>query len=216
MTSTAGRSPLRSIVSASAGAGGVSTSAPAAGTCRWRWPGSWGATAASTRSTATRPPETRWPRPPPPPRPGHRPHPGGGGPDPARTGRSGLLPVRPAACARSRRGRSRRMAAAVRPGGWVVAQEPITSAGRIDGRPFRSRRPTSRHRGPAARAGPRCRTRHRGRLGRSPRRGRTRPGRRLPAAAHRRRPRGRSRRAPPLVTSWPKRRAGDPAALRRP
>jgi SAM-dependent methyltransferase len=29
-----------------------------------------------------------------------------------------------------------RMAAAVRPGGWVVAQEPITSAGRIDGRPF--------------------------------------------------------------------------------
>lgn len=26
-----------------------------------------------------------------------------------------------------------RMAAAVRPGGWVVAQEPITSAGRIDG-----------------------------------------------------------------------------------
>jgi SAM-dependent methyltransferase len=30
----------------------------------------------------------------------------------------------------------RRMRAAVRPGGWVVAQEPITSAGRIDGRPF--------------------------------------------------------------------------------
>jgi SAM-dependent methyltransferase len=29
-----------------------------------------------------------------------------------------------------------RMARAVRPGGWVVAQEPITSAGRIDGRPF--------------------------------------------------------------------------------
>ncbi len=29
-----------------------------------------------------------------------------------------------------------RMAAAVRPGGWVVAQEPITSAGRIDGRPL--------------------------------------------------------------------------------
>jgi hypothetical protein len=26
-----------------------------------------------------------------------------------------------------------KMAAAVRPGGWVVAQEPITSAGRIDG-----------------------------------------------------------------------------------
>lgn len=30
----------------------------------------------------------------------------------------------------------RRMAAAVRPGGWVVAQEPITSAGRIDGHPL--------------------------------------------------------------------------------
>jgi 2-polyprenyl-3-methyl-5-hydroxy-6-metoxy-1,4-benzoquinol methylase len=29
-----------------------------------------------------------------------------------------------------------RMAEAVRPGGWVVAQEPITSAGRIDGKPF--------------------------------------------------------------------------------
>ncbi|MHB1710282.1 MAG: class I SAM-dependent methyltransferase [Acidimicrobiales bacterium] len=29
-----------------------------------------------------------------------------------------------------------RMAASVRPGGWVVAQEPITSAGRIDGEPF--------------------------------------------------------------------------------
>ena len=30
----------------------------------------------------------------------------------------------------------RRMGAAVRPGGWVVAQEPITSAGRIDGQPL--------------------------------------------------------------------------------
>jgi SAM-dependent methyltransferase len=30
----------------------------------------------------------------------------------------------------------RRMAGAVRPGGWVVAQEPITSAGRIGGRPL--------------------------------------------------------------------------------
>jgi ubiquinone/menaquinone biosynthesis C-methylase UbiE len=30
----------------------------------------------------------------------------------------------------------RRMARAVRPGGWVVAQEAITSAGRIDGVPF--------------------------------------------------------------------------------
>ena len=30
----------------------------------------------------------------------------------------------------------KRMGGAVRPGGWVVAQEPITSAGRIDGMPF--------------------------------------------------------------------------------
>jgi len=30
----------------------------------------------------------------------------------------------------------RRMAGAVRPGGWVVAQEPITSAGRVGGRPL--------------------------------------------------------------------------------
>lgn len=37
----------------------------------------------------------------------------------------------------------RRMAAAVRPGGWVVAQEPITSAGRIAGYPFTM--PGARH-----------------------------------------------------------------------
>ena len=30
----------------------------------------------------------------------------------------------------------RRMGEAVRPGGWVVAQEPVTSAGRVDGRPL--------------------------------------------------------------------------------
>ncbi len=36
-----------------------------------------------------------------------------------------------------------RMAAAVRPGGWVVAQEPITSAGRIDGLPLSM--PGARH-----------------------------------------------------------------------
>jgi hypothetical protein len=35
------------------------------------------------------------------------------------------------------------MAAAVRPGGWVVAQEPITSAGRIAGLPFSM--PDARH-----------------------------------------------------------------------
>ena len=37
----------------------------------------------------------------------------------------------------------RMMAGAVRPGGWVVAQEPITSAGRIDGAPFSM--PGARH-----------------------------------------------------------------------
>ena len=37
----------------------------------------------------------------------------------------------------------RRMAGAVRAGGWVVAQEPITSAGRIDGQPLSM--PGARH-----------------------------------------------------------------------
>jgi SAM-dependent methyltransferase len=37
----------------------------------------------------------------------------------------------------------RRMAAAVRPGGWVVAQEPITSAGRVGGQPLSM--PDARH-----------------------------------------------------------------------
>jgi SAM-dependent methyltransferase len=36
-----------------------------------------------------------------------------------------------------------KMAAAVRPGGWVVVQEPITSAGRVDGRPLAM--PDARH-----------------------------------------------------------------------
>lgn len=35
------------------------------------------------------------------------------------------------------------MASAVRPGGWVVAQEPITSAGRVDGSPMSM--PDARH-----------------------------------------------------------------------
>jgi SAM-dependent methyltransferase len=37
----------------------------------------------------------------------------------------------------------RRMGATVRPGGWVVAQEPVTSAGRIDGQPMSM--PDARH-----------------------------------------------------------------------
>ncbi len=36
-----------------------------------------------------------------------------------------------------------RMGEAVRPGGWIVAQEPITSAGRIDGQPLSM--PDARH-----------------------------------------------------------------------
>ena len=36
-----------------------------------------------------------------------------------------------------------RMRAAVRPGGWVVAQEPVTSAGRVGGRPLSM--PDARH-----------------------------------------------------------------------
>lgn len=36
-----------------------------------------------------------------------------------------------------------RMGAAVRPGGWVVAQEPVTSAGRVGGRPLSM--PDARH-----------------------------------------------------------------------
>ena len=36
-----------------------------------------------------------------------------------------------------------KMATAVRPGGWVVAQEPITSAGRVDGKPLSM--PDARH-----------------------------------------------------------------------
>ena len=37
----------------------------------------------------------------------------------------------------------RRMAGTVRPGGWVVAQEPVTSAGRVGGRPLSM--PDARH-----------------------------------------------------------------------
>ena len=37
----------------------------------------------------------------------------------------------------------RRMAGAVRPGGWVVVQEPVTSAGRVDGEPLSM--PDARH-----------------------------------------------------------------------
>lgn len=37
----------------------------------------------------------------------------------------------------------RRMGQAVRPGGWVVAQEPVTSAGRVGGRPLSM--PVARH-----------------------------------------------------------------------
>ena len=61
----------------------------------------------------------------------------------------------------------RKMAAAVRAGGWVVAQEPITSAGRIAGAPLvHARRPSPRRRRAPARAGARRVARSRRRLGR--------------------------------------------------
>ena len=79
----------------------------------------------------------------------------------------------------------RKMAAAVLPGGWVVAQEPITSAGRIDGAPMSM--PDARHPDvgrAASRAGARRRARGRRRLGRGAggRRARTRHP--LPRVAH--------------------------------
>ena len=67
------------------------------------------------------------------------------------------------------------MAAAVRPGGWVVAQEPITSAGRIAGAPLSM--PDARHPDVGALLpGARARRRARGhrRLGRGARRRRSR------------------------------------------
>ena len=81
------------------GAGGGDVSVALAG-----W---WAGTAGCTPSTATRSPATGGPR-----RrrggrrPGHRPDAGRGGPAPARTGRSGLLPLPPPPCARPRRGRA--------------------------------------------------------------------------------------------------------------
>ena len=62
----------------------------------------------------------------------------------------------------------RKMAASVRPGGWVVAQEPITSAGRIAGLALSM--PDSAapgHRRPPAGFDPRRRARGRRRVGRS-------------------------------------------------
>ena len=85
-----------------------------------------------------------------------------------------------------------RMAGAVRPGGWVVAQEPITSAGRVGGMPLSM--PDARHPDVGALlpalvrdAGPRDRRR----LGRGAGRRRPRAGGQLPGLADRRRPRRR-------------------------
>ena len=85
-----------------------------------------------------------------------------------------------------------RMRRAVRPGGLLVAQEPITSAGRIDG--VAMSMPEARHPDvgallPALVGG---RARRRRRLGRGAGRRRAGPGRRLPRDADRVRPRGRS------------------------
>ena len=80
----------------------------------------------------------------------------------------------------------RMMAAAVRPGGWVVAQEPITSAGRVAGSALSmpDAAPPRRRRA-AAGPGARRRTRGRRRLGRGPGRRRARARHALPGVAHR-------------------------------
>ena len=85
-----------------------------------------------------------------------------------------------------------RMAGAVRPGGWVVAQEPITSAGRIGGKPFtHARRAPSRRRRTPPLARPRRGSAHRRRVGGGAGRRRTGTGRRLPEGGHRSRSRDR-------------------------
>ena len=106
-----------------------------------------------------------------------------------------------------------RMAGAVRPGGWVVAQEPITSAGRINGEPFSM--PSARHPDIGALLpvpGPRGRAGHRGRLGRGAGRGRAGAGGRLSQAADR----GRSRRRPGGPAAPGHRGGPGPRGLRRP
>ena len=97
----------------------------------------------------------------------------------------------------------RRMAAAVRPGGWVVAQEPITSAGRIAGLPFSM--PDARH--PDVGSLLPSLVRDAG-LGRGPRRCRSGAGGRVRGAAHRGRSRGRPGGASPA------RDGGGPAPCR--
>ena len=119
---------------ARAQAGAVWTSAPAQATSRSRSPSSSGARAASMRSTATRCARDvggdgggcrrRGA--------GRRDNPGRGGSGPARTGRPRLLPF--LAPARSEpRVVLARMASVLNPGGYLLVQEPVTSAGRIDG-----------------------------------------------------------------------------------
>ena len=88
----------------------------------------------------------------------------------------------------------RRMRAAVRAGGWVVAQEPVTTAGRIGGRPLSM--PDARHPDvgrPSAGPGGRGRPGAGGRLGRGAGVVRPGPGRGLPGSHDRRFPGGRPR-----------------------
>ena len=112
--------------------GAAWTSAPAEAMSRWRWPRWSAGTGGSTPSTAIPRRETKWRAPPP--------------RDAqvialTQAGEDLSLPeevdlafcrflllhvIEPEAVVRM-------MAVAVRPGGWVVAQEPITSAGRIAG-----------------------------------------------------------------------------------
>ncbi len=141
--------------------------------------------------------------------PGDRTHPGRRRPRPARAGRPRVLPLPPDARARPAVVVTK-MAAAVRPGGWVVAQEPITTAGRIGGvAPVHARRPPSRRRRPASRPGAAGRTRGGRRLGRGTRGCGPRSCGALPRVAHRCRPRrGPGRPATPGHGRRTARRAG--------
>ena len=166
-TSTGAPWPPHSIGSASVRAGAASTSGPAGATSRWPWPRWWAgrpglrrrqrpaardevarAAAAHAQVIALTqagedlccPSRSTWPS----------------------AGSCCSTCIDPPAVVR-------RMAAAVRPGGWVVAQEPITTAGRIDGAALlHARRPPPRRRRPAAGPGPRGRSRGGRRLGRGP------------------------------------------------